>query len=134
MEMQKLKHVPMRMCVICRCRKPKEELIRISGEGRGSYVCMNEKASGMIGLARRAGKLIWGEDTVLEAIRSGKAQLVLIAGDASDNTKKLFNDKCSYYRVKVFEYGTKADFGHASMAVVDKNFSDAIINLLGGGK
>lgn len=39
-------------------------------------------------MAMRAGKLVTGDETVLKAVRSGKAKLVLVAGDASDNTKK----------------------------------------------
>lgn len=91
---------------------------------------MNDKVLGMLGLARRAGKLQGGETQVLDAVRSGKAQLVIIAADASDNSKKLFNDKCSYYHVPVYEYGAKETIGHASVAVTDKNFSEAVRRLL----
>ena len=53
-----MKHVPIRMCVACRRRRPKGELLRIlvteegfvidpSGKrpGRGSYVCTDSPAS-----------------------------------------------------------------------------------------
>ena len=95
---------------------------------------MNDRVLGMIGLATKAGKIIYGEDKLLEAIRFGKAKLVIIATDASDNTKKKFNDKCSYYKVKAFEYGTKATLQHAVVAINDRNFSDSVLNLLCGGK
>lgn len=88
------------------------------------------KLINMLGLAKRAGKLSGGETAVLEAIRSGKAELVLIATDASDNTKKMFNDKCTYYGVPVYECISKNDFGHASLVISDRNFSDAIRKLL----
>lgn len=51
---------------------------------------MANKALSRLGLATRAGKLISGEEIVLKAIRSGEAKLVLLAGDASDNTRKKF--------------------------------------------
>lgn len=95
---------------------------------------MNDRISGMLGLAAKAGKLIVGEDKILEAIRSGKARLVIIAGDASDNTKKRYSDKCSYYGVNVYEYGTKVTLQHAAVAINDRNFSDSVLNLLCGGK
>ena len=94
-----------------------------------------DKAVNMLGLAKRAGKLICGEDMVLETIRSGKAKLVIIATDASDNTKKMFKDKCAYYNIPVCECAKKYDFNHASMALSDTDFSGAIMNLLNvGGK
>ena len=84
----------------------------------------------MLGLARRAGKLIGGQTKVLDAVRNGTAEIVILAEDASDNTKKLFNDKCAYYGVKVAECISKDDFGNAVMYIADKNFSDAIGKLL----
>lgn len=53
---------------------------------------MTDKALSMIGLATKAGKIASGEFAVESAVRKGKAVLVIIASDASDNTKKSFND------------------------------------------
>lgn len=53
----------------------------------------------LLGLVRRAGQLKSGENTVLASIRNGKAHYVLLASDASDGTKKKFNDKCRTYQV-----------------------------------
>ena len=94
-----------------------------------------DKVLGMIGLAVRAGKMISGEENIINAVRSGKAHMVLLASDASGNTKKMYSDKCRYYTVRIFEYGTKEVLNHAALACCDKNFSDAIEKLLiGGGK
>lgn len=41
-----------------------------------------------MGLARRAGKLNWGYDTAVEAMKSGTCRLALAACDLSDKTKK----------------------------------------------
>ena len=61
---------------------------------------MNEKKIlSLLGLAFRAGKVVSGEFAVKEAVRGQTAELVLVAGDASDNTKKLFHDKCSFYKM-----------------------------------
>lgn len=51
---------------------------------------MTDKALSMIGLATKAGKIASGEFAVESAVRKGKAVLVIIASDASDNTKKSF--------------------------------------------
>jgi len=91
---------------------------------------LRDKIAGMIGLSDRAGKLIKGEENVLEAIRSGKARIVIVASDASDNTKKKFKDKCTYYRVDMHEYGTKVMLGHTTMAIGDENFANAVKKLI----
>ena len=42
----------------------------------------------MLGLCQRAGKLSSGETGCLAAVRDGSAELIIVADDASDNTKK----------------------------------------------
>ena len=42
----------------------------------------------LLGLAMRAGKVVSGEELVIREIRSGKAQLVILAEDAKKNTEK----------------------------------------------
>lgn len=103
----------------------------------------NEKVLRMIGLARKAGKAVGGETETENAVRSGKAFLVFVAEDASDNTKKHFSDKCAYYKVPVRCLATKEELGKAtgaafrsSVAVCDPGFAEAIGKLLNmsGGK
>lgn len=45
------------------------------------------RALGLIGLAARAGAVVTGVQEVRLAARSGRLQFVLIAGDASDNSR-----------------------------------------------
>ena len=92
------------------------------------------KIDGLIGLCAKSRNLVSGEFAAEAAVKDGSAWLVIVATDASNNTKKLFHDKCSFYEVPVFEYGTKKSLGHiigkemrASIAVLDENFSKAII-------
>lgn len=97
---------------------------------------MNNKLS-MVGLATRAGKTVSGEFATEKAIKEGKAGVVIIAEDASDNTKKLFMNKCNYYKVPVFITGTKEELGRvtgnvsrASLAVTDTGFAKTVIDKL----
>lgn len=85
----------------------------------------------------RGRNLVSGEFQTMEAIKKGSAMLVIIAEDASDNTTKLFTDKCTFYEVPVFRYGTKEGLGRAvgkdlrsSMGVCDAGLADAIIKQL----
>ena len=52
---------------------------------------MQDKALAMLGMAAKAGKVVSGEFSVEKAVKEGKAWLVLVAEDASFNTKKSFS-------------------------------------------
>ncbi len=67
----------------------------------------------LIGLSMRQGAVDSGSFLTEKAVKSGKAKLVVIAEDASDNTKKEFTDMCTYYRVPFCIFGTKDTLGHA---------------------
>lgn len=89
----------------------------------------------MVGLATRAGKTVSGEFATEKAIKEGKARVVIVAEDASDNTKKLFMNKCDYYKVPMFITGSKDELGsvtgnqsRASLAVIEQGFANAIID------
>jgi ribosomal protein L7Ae-like RNA K-turn-binding protein len=58
-----------------------------------------------LGLAARARLCVTGEDTIISYIRNNKVKLVIVATDASINTKKLYQNKCQFYNVKYLEYG-----------------------------
>lgn len=58
---------------------------------------------GMLGLAARAGKLVFGTEMICEALRKNGAKkplLVVEAADTSLGTHKKITDKCTYYGVK----------------------------------
>ena len=74
---------------------------------------MTRKTRSMLSLSQRAGKLSAGERGCEMALQSGEAALIIIAGDASDNTKKKFMQKAFHYEVKCLELGTKEDIGSA---------------------
>ena len=95
------------------------------------------KVLSLLGMAMRGRNLVSGEFQTLEAIRKGSAMLVIIAEDASDNTRKLFTDKCSYYEVPTAYYGTRETLGKAigkdfrsSLGVCEAGLADAIMKQL----
>ena len=92
-----------------------------------------QKAMNLIGLATKAGKTASGEFSTEKAVKSGKAQLVIVSEEASDNTKKMFTNMCTYYKVPICCFGKKGELGHAmgkemraSLAVEDKGLAAAI--------
>ena len=95
------------------------------------------KELSLLGLAAKAGKIVSGEFATENAVKAGKAFLVLTAEDASDNTKKNFRNMCEYYRVPFYLYDTKEGLGHAmgkemraSLAVTDDGFAKSLIGHL----
>ncbi|HUC90929.1 MAG TPA: ribosomal L7Ae/L30e/S12e/Gadd45 family protein [Paenibacillus sp.] len=96
------------------------------------------KALSALGMAMRAGKLATGDETVLKAVKQGKAALVLVAGDASDNTKKKYRDKCATYGVPLLEVFDRFTLGAAIgkeerviVGVADSGFAGMIRSHLG---
>ena len=92
-----------------------------------------DRVASLLGLAMKAGRLVSGEFLTEKAVKSGKATLVITATDASDNTKKMFTDMCTYYEVPLYFFGEKETLGHAmgkefraSLAVLDEGFAKAI--------
>ena len=61
----------------------------------------------MIGLATKAGKTVTGEFMSEKAVKEGKACLVIVASDASDNTKKKFNNMEREYYKKFWKIPAK---------------------------
>ena len=55
-----------------------------------------QKVLNMIGLATKAGKTVSGEFSTEKAVKTGKAWLVIVSEEASDNTRKMFTNMCTY--------------------------------------
>ncbi len=104
----------------------------------------NKKLLNLIGLATKAGKTVSGEFSTEKAVKTGKAYLVIVSEEASANTKKMFSNMCTYYKVPIYYFGGKEELGHAmgkqfraSLAVTDEGLSKAIMkqmNLNGGSE
>ena len=98
---------------------------------------MKDKVLGMIGLAKRAGKVATGEDICSRAVKGGKSKLIIVACDASENTKKSITDSCRFYNVDYIEAGSKSELGkytgadsRAVVSINDDNFAKAILDRL----
>lgn len=94
----------------------------------------NDKVLSMVGLASRAGAVVSGEFSVEKAVKAGSGKLVIIAEDASDNTKKMFVDMCRFYHVPIRIFGTKDELGRwsgkayrASICILDEGFAKSVI-------
>ncbi len=95
------------------------------------------KVLSMISLATKAGKTVSGEFCTEKEVKCCRAELVIVAQDASENTKKKFQNMCEFYEVPIYFYGDKDTLGHAmgkefraSLAVTDHGFAKGIMKNL----
>jgi ribosomal protein L7Ae-like RNA K-turn-binding protein len=98
---------------------------------------MENKMYSFLGLAAKARKIISGEDACERAVKAQNVKLVIVAKDASDNTKKKFNDKCKYRDVEIRYFGEKILLGRyigkeirSVIAVLDESFSKRMTEIL----
>ena len=75
-----------------------------------------------LGMAQRAGRL---------------ARLVIVAEDASEQTKKKFRNKCEFYEIPFVCFSTMGELGkaigkeqRASLALLDEGFTKAVLTKL----
>lgn len=88
----------------------------------------------LLGLAKKAGKACCGARLCEKAVKERKAKLVIIASDASEQTKKSISDCCKYYKAEYIEASDMEGLGHITgtstcscVAVTDKSFADGIL-------
>ena len=97
---------------------------------------MDRRLSSLLSLAAKSGNITTGEDSCVRAIRNGSAKLVIVATDASDNTRKKFKDKAGFYNVPHCEFSAKEELNktigksnRATLVITDAGFAGAIKEL-----
>ncbi|MGZ4030568.1 MAG: L7Ae/L30e/S12e/Gadd45 family ribosomal protein [Tumebacillaceae bacterium] len=93
----------------------------------------------LLGLAKRAGGLVTGNDTCMTTIRSRKAALTIVASDTGANAMKKYHDKCKSFEVPILVVPfDKERLGHAVgkaqsaiIVVTERGFAQRIRQLSG---
>lgn len=100
---------------------------------------VNNRILGLLGLATRAGKIVFGSEAVIETIHKNKAKLVILATNTSNKTKENIKYICEKKQVPIIEFETieniSSAIGKENKAVIcvkDKNFADEIYKIYGG--
>ncbi len=98
-----------------------------------------ERLSRMLGLSARARMLSIGTDIACDSIRSGNAKIVMVAHDASQNTKKRAFNCAQYYETACYEIPIgQSDLGNcvgkkgavSVLSLNDRNMAKGITKLL----
>ncbi len=99
---------------------------------------MDRATGSMLSLCQRAGMLITGEDSVEISIKNGGVRLVIIASDASENTRSRFMNKCRYYNISYYIFSSREElsrmvgkFNRTVFGITDENFASRLSELLG---
>lgn len=87
----------------------------------------------ILGLCMKAGLLTSGEFMVEKSIKNSTAKLIIIAGDASENTKKKFKNMCMFKNIEIIEFSDKYSLGkilgkniRATIGILDEGFAKNI--------
>lgn len=99
---------------------------------------MNQKhkLQSLLGFAQNAGAVVSGEQAVETALRRSRAKLVLVAADASENTRNKFEQMARRLNTPLLCLWDKEQLGHcigkqhrAVAAVTDRLFAASIARL-----
>lgn len=89
-----------------------------------------------LSLCKKAGKAVCGANGTYQAAKAHKAKLLIVATDASDNTKKDAKNIAQAKDVHLIEGYTKLQLGHvtgggetAMIAITDSGFANQLIKL-----
>ena len=112
-------------------------------QNEGGY-SREEKILRLLGLAKRAGRLIVGAEKVVDAARSGlisrREGIIVVAAGAAARTKKNIRLAAEEDGIEIvelaadmYEIGKEISGGlTAAVAVLDKNMASGILNIAGG--
>ena len=74
---------------------------------------MKEKILNLLGIAKRAGYIVSGTDSVIMEMRKNRAKIVFVASDSSEKTIDNFKRKCYFYNVECnFDFNSE-ELSHA---------------------
>ena len=101
----------------------------------------NNKICGLLGLARKAGKLTIGTEACEQELEKNKIKLVIIANDASERTKMNFINICKNKNIPIYQIlnidNISNAIGQLNKAVIgikDMNFANEMIKIINGGE
>ena len=101
---------------------------------------INNKVYGLLGLATKAGKIVFGTESCLDMIAKRKLKLIIVAEDSSERTINNFKEKCVQNNIDFYVFGNKDDISRAIgktnktvVGIKDKNLAGAIQKILNGG-
>lgn len=98
---------------------------------------MQNNGLGLLGLCKKAGRMVSGDYACRDALSKGKTYVILLASDASEHIKRSYKGLCRDYGIPCLEYVTKSEVGRACgretaavISINDEGFAKQFIRLL----
>ena len=98
---------------------------------------MKKKILNMLGLAMKAGCVASGETAAENALIAGTARFLILAADASANSRKHFADMARFRKLPYTVWGSKEELGHAigkaersAVILTDQGFAGRISEMI----
>ena len=98
---------------------------------------MESKIYSFIGLAKKANRMVSGDETCERIIKKARAALVIVTDDASDNTKKKYKNLCNYKNVQYRVFGSKDLLGkylgkdiRSVIVITESGFANKLIEMI----
>lgn len=98
---------------------------------------MNDRILSLLGLCRRAGKLVIGADPTIDSINKGKSKIVIFAGDFSKNSIKPVLSAAHSSNIKALGINRSKDEISLALgklcgvvSVEDKGFAEKLLQLI----
>lgn len=92
---------------------------------------------GFLGIMNRANALRHGAFQVEVGMKKGEIRLLLVAEDASDRTKKDYDNAAFYHKIPILFFGTKQELGsvvgkteRACLGLTEEGFTKAFLKKL----
>lgn len=103
-------------------------------------ISKEDKIYGLIGLTTKSGSIVFGADACIEKIQSRKVQLVIVATDASEKTKKNIKFICDKNNISIEIFGTiealSKAIGNKNKAIIgikNESLANEIKKIINGG-
>ncbi len=102
---------------------------------------MTDVVASLLGLCRRAGKVISGETAVQNAFLKNEVKLLILAGDASKRSQEKFIQLAQENSVPAFCYSSKNELGfllgkapRTAVAIIDEQLARGIAGAMERGE
>ena len=102
---------------------------------------INNKVYGLLGLATKAGKIIFGTESCLDMIYKKKVKLIIVAEDSSERTKDKFKKLSTGYKIPIIIAGNIEELSKAIgksnkaiLGIEEPNLSSEIQKINNGGE
>jgi ribosomal protein L7Ae-like RNA K-turn-binding protein len=104
---------------------------------------ISQRILSLMGITKKANKLVSGQDVVERQIKANKIYLVILSKDATYNTKKKFNSMCVKNNIPIIFWGKSEELSKAIgkesskvFGIIDEGFARELrkqIDIFNGG-